>query len=71
MQEFQDLLVFVREEVNRRLKGGQTLDLIDQQAAGSIKERYHEWGNDLWIPFEIRNVYAELTGTPLQLPALF
>ena len=71
MQEVQDLLIFVREEVYRRIKGGQTLDLIDQQAAGSIKERYHEWGNDLWIPFEIRNVYAELTGTALQLPALF
>ncbi len=71
MQEFQDLLVFVREEVNRRLKGGQTLDLIDQEVARSIKEQYHEWGNDLWIPFEIRNAYAELTGTPLKLPALF
>ncbi len=71
MQEFQDLLAFVREEVNRRLKAGQTLDLIDQEGARSIKERYHEWGNDLWIPFEIRNAYAELTGTPLKLPALF
>ena len=69
MQEFRDLLIFVREEVNRRIKGGQTLDLIDQEAAGSIKERYHDWGNDLWIPFEIRNAYAELTGTPLNVPA--
>ncbi len=71
LQEFQDLLVFVREEVNRRIKGGQTLDVIDQEAARTIKERYQDWGNDLWIPFEIRNAYAELTGTPLQLPALF
>ena len=70
MQEFQDLLVFVREEVNQHLKAGQTLESIDQEAARSIKARYHEWGNDLWIPFEIRNAYAELTGTPLKLPAL-
>ena len=70
LQEVQDLLIFVREEVNRRIKRGQTLDLIDQEAARIIKERYHDWGNDLWIPFEIRNVYAELTGTPLKLPAL-
>ncbi len=41
------------------------------EAAMIIKERYQEWGNDLWIPFEIRNTYAELTGTPLKLPALF
>ena len=71
MQEFQDLLVFVREEVNRRIKGGQTLEVIDQEAAQSIKGRYKDWGNDLWIPFEIRSAYAELTGTPLKLPALF
>ena len=70
VQEVQDLLIFVREEVNRRIKRGQTLDLIDQEAARIIKERYQDWGNDLWIPFEIRNVYAELTGTPLKLPAL-
>ncbi len=70
MQEFRDLLIFVREEVNRRIKGGQTLEIIDQEAARSIKERYQDWGNDLWIPFEIRNVYAELTGTPLKVPAL-
>ena len=70
VQEVADLLIFVREEVNRRIKGGQTLDLIDQEAARIIKERYQDWGNDLWIPFEIRNVYAELTGTPLKLPAL-
>jgi glyoxylase-like metal-dependent hydrolase (beta-lactamase superfamily II) len=70
LQEVQDLLIFVREAVNRRIKGGQTLDLIDQEAARIIKERYQDWGNDLWIPFEIRNVYAELTGTPLKLPAL-
>ncbi len=71
MQEFQYLLVFVREEVNRRIKGGQTLEVIDKEAAQSIKGRYKDWGNDLWIPFEIRNAYAELTGTPLKLPALF
>ena len=71
IQEFQDLLIFVREEVNRRVKGGQTLEIIDQEAARSIKERYHQWGNELWIPFEIRNAYAELTGTALKLPALF
>ena len=71
MQEFQDLLVFVREEVNGRIKGGQTLEVIDQEAAQSIKGRYKDWGNDLWIPFEIRSAYAELTGTPLKLPALF
>jgi glyoxylase-like metal-dependent hydrolase (beta-lactamase superfamily II) len=70
MQEVQDHLIFVREEVNRRLKAGQTLENIDQEAARSIKARYQDWGNDLWIPFEIRNVYAELTGTPLKLPAL-
>jgi glyoxylase-like metal-dependent hydrolase (beta-lactamase superfamily II) len=71
MQEVRDLLLFVREEVNRRIKEGQALEIIDQEAARSIKERYQEWGNDLWIPFEIRNVYAELTGTPLKAPALF
>ena len=71
MQEVRDLLIFVREEVNRRIKRGQTLEIIDQEAARSIKERYQEWGNDLWIPFEIRNAYAELTGTPLKVPALF
>ena len=70
VQEVQDLLIFVREEVNRRIKGGQTLDLIDQEAARIIKERYQDWGNDLWIPFEIRSLYAEMTGKPLTLPAL-
>jgi glyoxylase-like metal-dependent hydrolase (beta-lactamase superfamily II) len=70
VQEVQDLLIFIREEVNRRIKEGQTLDLIDQEAAQIIKERYQEWGNDLWIPFAIRSIYAELTGTPLILPAL-
>ena len=70
VQEVQDLLIFIREEVNRRIKEGQTLELIDQEAAQIIKERYQEWGNDLWIPFAIRSIYAELTGTPLILPAL-
>ena len=70
VQEVQDHLIFVREAVNRRIKGGQTLDLIDQEAAQIIKERYQDWGNDMWIPFEIRNAYAELTGTPLQVPVL-
>jgi hypothetical protein len=71
VQEVADLLILVREEVNRRIKAGQTLDLIDQEAARIIKERYQEWKNDLWIPFEIRNAYAELTGTPLKVPDLF
>ncbi len=70
IQEFQDFLTFVREEVNQRIKERQTLEVIDQEAAQSIKERYQDWGNDLWIPFEIRNAYAELTGTPLKLPTL-
>lgn len=71
IQEVQNLLLFVQKEVDRHLKEEQTLESIDQEVAHSIKERYNEWGNDLWIRFEIRNVYAELTGTPLQLPALF
>ena len=70
VQEVQDHLIFVREEVNRCIKAGQSLELIDQEAARMVKERYQEWGNDLWIPFAIRNIYAELTGTPLTLPAL-
>jgi len=70
LREFQDHLIFVREEVNRRVKEGQPLELIDQEAAQIIKERYQEWENDMWIPFGIRSVYAELTGTPLELPTL-
>jgi glyoxylase-like metal-dependent hydrolase (beta-lactamase superfamily II) len=70
VQEVQDLLIFIREEVNRRIKEGQPLELIDQEAARIVKERYQEWGNDLRIPFAIRSIYAELTGTPLILPAL-
>ena len=70
VREVQDLLIFMREEVNRRVKEGQPLELIDQEAARIIKERYQEWGNDLWIPFAVRSIYAELTGTPLILPAL-
>ncbi len=70
LQEYQDHLIFVREEVNRRVKEGQAIELIDQEAARIIKERYQEWRNDMWIPFEIRSMYAELTGTPLILPAL-
>jgi glyoxylase-like metal-dependent hydrolase (beta-lactamase superfamily II) len=70
VQEEQDLLIFVRQEVNRRLKEGQTLERIDQDTARIVKERYQEWGNDLWIPFVIRSVYAELTGTPFKPPAL-
>lgn len=70
MQEFQDHLIFVREEVKRRIKEEQSLELIDQEAARIVKERYHEWGNDLWIPFAIRSIYAELSGTPLIPPAL-
>lgn len=71
VQEVAGFLVFVSEEVKRRVKGGQALDLIDQEAVLIIKERYQDWGNDLWIPFAIRNAYAELTGTPLKVPALF
>lgn len=56
--------------MNRRVKEGQALELIDQEAARIIKERYQEWRNDMWIPFEIRSMDAELTGTPLILPAL-
>ena len=70
IQEFQDLLIFVREEVNRRIKRGETLDVIDQEAAQSIKGRYQDWGNNFFIPFEIRNAYAELTGTELKVPTL-
>jgi glyoxylase-like metal-dependent hydrolase (beta-lactamase superfamily II) len=70
LQEVQDLLIFVREEVSRCIKQGQPLDLIDQEAARVVKERYQDWGNDMWIPFEIRSIYAELTGTPMKVPAL-
>jgi glyoxylase-like metal-dependent hydrolase (beta-lactamase superfamily II) len=70
LQEFQDHLIFVQEEVNRRVKEGQELEIIDQEGLQIVKERYHEWKNDRWIPFEIRSLYAELTGTPLTLPAL-
>jgi len=69
LQEFQDHLTFVRQEVNQRVNQGQPLELIDQEAARIIKERYQEWGNDMWIPLAIRNIYAELTGTPLALPS--
>ncbi|HET8842683.1 MAG TPA: MBL fold metallo-hydrolase [Ktedonobacteraceae bacterium] len=69
IQEVQDYLIFVREEVNRCIKEGQPLELIDQEAVRIVKERYQEWENDLWIPFAIRNIYAELTGTSLILPA--
>jgi glyoxylase-like metal-dependent hydrolase (beta-lactamase superfamily II) len=70
LREFQDHLISVREEVNRRINDGQALELIDQEGARIIKERYQEWENDMWIPFEIRSVYAELAGKPLILPAL-
>ncbi|QBD77829.1 MBL fold metallo-hydrolase [Ktedonosporobacter rubrisoli] len=70
LQEVQDFFTFVREDINLRIKEGQALELIDKEAARVIKERYQEWGNDLWIPFVIRSVYAELTGTPLKSPEL-
>jgi glyoxylase-like metal-dependent hydrolase (beta-lactamase superfamily II) len=70
VQEFQDLLIFVREEVKRRVKDGQTLEHIDQEASNIIKGRFQDWGNNFFIPFEIRNAYAEVTGTPLQVPVL-
>jgi len=69
LQEFQDHLIFVREEVNRRVKEGQALERIDQEGTHIVKERYQEWENDRWIPFEIRSLYAEMTGKPLTLPA--
>jgi glyoxylase-like metal-dependent hydrolase (beta-lactamase superfamily II) len=70
LQEFEDYMIFVRQEVNQRVKEGQALEIIDQEAARIIKERYLEWENDMWIPFAIRSFYAEVTGTPLVLPEL-
>ena len=70
LQEFQDHLIFVREEVNRRVKEGQALELIEQEGARIVKECYPRWENDRWIPFEIRSFYAEMTGKLLTLPAL-
>jgi len=70
LQEFQDHLIFVRQEVNQRVKEGQELEIIEQEGVQIVKERYQEWENDRWIPFEIRSLYAEMTGTPLRLPAL-
>jgi glyoxylase-like metal-dependent hydrolase (beta-lactamase superfamily II) len=69
LQEFQDHLIFVRQEVNRRVKEGQALELIEQDGARIVKEHYLQWGNDQWIPFAIRSLYAEMTGKPLTLPA--
>ncbi len=68
LQEVQDHLIFVREEVKRRIQEGQTLEIIEQEEAQIIKERNPLWGNDWAIPFEIRSVYAEVTGTPLPPP---
>ena len=68
LQEVQDHLIFVREEVNRRVQEGQALELIDQEGVRFVKEHYPQWGNDMWIPFEIRSLYAEITGKPLTLP---
>jgi hypothetical protein len=68
LQEFQDHLLFVRHEVDRRIKEGQTLDRIDQKGFQIIKERYQEWGNDRWIPLAIHSMYAEITGEPLIVP---
>jgi glyoxylase-like metal-dependent hydrolase (beta-lactamase superfamily II) len=70
VQEFQDHLIFVRQEVNRRVQEGQALELIEQEGDRIVKERYQEWENDRWIPFEIRSLYAEITGKPLTLPVL-
>lgn len=70
LQEVQDHLTFVREEVKRRVEQGQALEPIEQEGTLIIKEHYPQWGNDRWIPFEIRSVFAELTGIPLTLPAL-
>jgi glyoxylase-like metal-dependent hydrolase (beta-lactamase superfamily II) len=68
LQELQDHLIFVREEVCRRAKEGQALELIEQEGVRIIKERYQEWENDRFIPFAIRSFYAEVTGKPLALP---
>ena len=68
LQEFQGHLIFVRQEVERRIKEGQALDLIVQEGVGTIKEHYSQWGNDQWIPLAIHILYAELTGEPLTLP---
>jgi glyoxylase-like metal-dependent hydrolase (beta-lactamase superfamily II) len=69
LQEFQDHLLFVRQEVNRRVQEGQTLERIDQEGGQIVKERYQKWGNDRWIPLEIHSMYSEITGEPLILPA--
>jgi glyoxylase-like metal-dependent hydrolase (beta-lactamase superfamily II) len=69
LQEFQDHLLFVRQEMARRIKEGQALEGIDQEGFQIIKARYHDWGNDRWIPFAIHSMYAEITGEPLILPA--
>lgn len=68
LEEFREHLTFVREEVERRIKEGQELDLVDREVIPIVKGRYQEWGNDMFIAFEIHNIYAELTGTPLRLP---
>ncbi len=68
LREFQEHLIFVREEIARRAREGQALEVIDREVAQTIKERYPQWENDRLIPFEIRNAYAEVTGTPLILP---
>jgi glyoxylase-like metal-dependent hydrolase (beta-lactamase superfamily II) len=70
IQELQNLLFFVRTEIGQRIKEEQSLEIIDQQVGQTIKEHYQQWGNALFIPFAIRNVYAELTGTPMQAPSL-
>ncbi|GHP01093.1 MBL fold metallo-hydrolase [Reticulibacter mediterranei] len=69
LQEFQDHLLFARQEVSHRVKEGQALERIDQEGSQIIKERYREWGNDRWIPLEIHSMYSEITGEPLILPA--
>jgi glyoxylase-like metal-dependent hydrolase (beta-lactamase superfamily II) len=61
LQEFRDHLMFVREEVNRRVGEGQELELIEQEGGQIVKERYPRWRNDMWVPFAIRSLYAELT----------
>lgn len=70
LHAFQNHLIFVREEVTRRVREGQALDRLEEEATRLVKERYQEWENDWGIAFEIRNMYAEMTGTPLILPAL-
>jgi glyoxylase-like metal-dependent hydrolase (beta-lactamase superfamily II) len=68
VREIQDILIFLRGEVDRLVKEGRTLESIDEEAAKVVEGRYRGWENgELMIPMGIRSVYAELTGTPFTL----